>query len=300
MLHYTPTQVQEIILPQLREAGVRLLVKREDQNHPFVSGNKWWKLKYNVEEALRLGQKIVTFGGAYSNHLYATAAAASELGIECIGIVRGELTLPLNHTLAFAKQKGMQVEYVSREKYRTKSSPEFIDELRARFGEFYLIPEGGTNALAIKGSLEFAHELRDINHDYLVLPVGTGGTMAGLILGSETTKKIIGVSVLKGDFHRHEITQLLQNENKSGEVYGNWTVLTSYHHGGYGKVSRELVEFMRVMREEHSLPLDPVYTGKLLWAIVEEVKKGTFSKGTTILALHTGGLQGLHGMPDPE
>jgi 1-aminocyclopropane-1-carboxylate deaminase len=295
LLSYATTPVQEIHLPLLKEAGIRLLVKREDLNHPFVSGNKWWKLKYNLDEAIRQKKKILTFGGAYSNHLFATAAAARECGIESIGIVRGELTFPLNHTLSFVKEKGMTLEFVTREKYRGKNSNEFIDELKNKFGDFYLIPEGGTNSLAIKGCIEFAQQLKTIKHDCLFLPVGTVGTIAGLIIGTEGKQKIIGVSVLKGDFHHDEISQLLQAEKKSGDTYGNWSVLTSYHHGGYGKVTRELVDFMRVMRESHNLPLDPVYTGKLLWAVIEEVKKGSFARGTTILALHTGGLQGGYG-----
>jgi 1-aminocyclopropane-1-carboxylate deaminase/D-cysteine desulfhydrase-like pyridoxal-dependent ACC family enzyme len=292
LIPYSPTPIQEIHLPLLEEAGVQLLVKREDLNHPFVSGNKWWKLKYNLEEAIRSTKTILTFGGAYSNHLYATAAAAFELEIQSIGIVRGELTLPLNHTLSFVKEKGMRLEYVSREKYRTKTSPEFIAELKERFGDFYSIPEGGTNSLAIRGCIELAQQLKTVRHDCLMLPVGTGGTIAGLILGFERKKKIIGVSVLKGDFHYDEISQFIRTETKSGDPYENWSMLSSYHHGGYGKVSNELLEFIQKMREIHNLPLDPVYTGKLLWAVMEEVKKGSFARGTTILALHTGGLQG--------
>ncbi len=292
MLSYFKSPVQEIRLPMLETAGVQLLVKREDMNHPFVSGNKWWKLRYNLEEAIRQKKKILTFGGAYSNHLYATAAAANELSIESIGIVRGELTLPLNPTLAFVKKNGMTLEYVSREQYRTKTSEDFIRGLHNRFGDFYLIPEGGTNSLAIKGCIELAQELKTIAHDQLILPVGTGGTITGLIIGFEGKHKIIGVSVLKGDFLEEEILHLLSKEKKGDEAYGNWRVLTSYHHGGYGRVSRELVEFMHMMREGNNLPLDPVYTCKLLWAVMEEVKKGSFARGTTILALHTGGLQG--------
>jgi 1-aminocyclopropane-1-carboxylate deaminase len=298
LLSYATTPIQEIHLPLLKEAGIQLLVKREDLNHPFVSGNKWWKLKYNLEEAIQKKKRILTFGGAYSNHLYATAAAASELGIENIGIVRGELTLPLNPTLSFVKEKGMTLEFVSREQYRRKNSSEFIDELKNKFGDFYLIPEGGTNSSAIKGCIEFAQQLKAIEHDYLLLPVGTGGTIAGLIIGFGGESNVIGVSVLKGDFHHDEISQLLQAEKKSDDMYGNWSVLTSYHHGGYGKVTRELMDFMRMMRQGYNLPLDPVYTGKLLWAVTEEVTKGSFARGTTILALHTGGLQGGYGVAD--
>lgn len=292
MLSYSPTPLQEIFLPLFEKAGIRLLVKREDLNHPFVSGNKWWKLKYNLEEVLRQGKKILTFGGAYSNHLYSTAAAAHELAIESIGIVRGERITPLNHTLSFAEEKGMKLEFISREKYRHKKSEEFIDGLKEQFGDFYLIPEGGTNPLAIKGCIEFARQLHSVNFDHLFLPVGTGGTIAGHILAFEGKKRIVGVSVLKGDFHTAEISMLLREEMKSAHAFDNWSMLSSYHHGGYGKVTPELMEFVRLMGDIYHLPLEPIYTGKMMWALVEEVKKGSYPRGTTILALHTGGLQG--------
>lgn len=294
MLSYNTTPIQEIQSDLLRKAAVRILVKREDLNHPFVSGNKWWKLKYNIEEAQRIGkQTVLTFGGAYSNHIYATAAACSEVGLKSIGIIRGEETLPLNATLTFAKEKGIVLHYVRRERYRGKTDETFIETLRTQFGDFFLIPEGGTNEFAIRGTEEMADIFSNINFDHLFLPVGTGGTIAGLIRALPE-KRITGVSVLKGDFLGDEIKRLLTIENKSDTRYGNWDLLTSYHHGGYAKVSPELVEFMRRMSVEHDLPLDPVYTGKLLWAVMEEVLKGSFKRGSTILALHTGGLQGAN------
>lgn len=277
----------------LETAGIRLLVKREDQNHPSVSGNKWWKLKYNLKEALlQQHHTVLTFGGAYSNHIYATAAAAKAHGLKSIGIIRGEKTLPLNTTLSFATASGMELQYISREDYREKDDPGFIQRLHEKFGNFYMIPEGGTNILAVKGCAEFAVEaLSVIDFSHLMLPVGTGGTIAGIVCGLKGRKEVRGVPVLKnGDFLRPQIEKLISEF--SGLTYGNWSLLTSYHHGGYAKVTKALLDFVTAMRERHNLPLDHVYTGKLMWAVMQEIEKGHLPRGATVLALHTGGLQG--------
>ena len=291
MLNYTTTPVQEINNTILDQAGVRLLVKREDLNHRFVSGNKWWKLKYNLEEAKRQQKNtLLTFGGAYSNHIFSTAAAARESGFKSIGIIRGEETLPINPTLQFARECGMHLHYIAREPYRHKQEPAFIQHLHDLFDDFYLIPEGGTNAFAISGCAEFAQTELNLSFDFIMVPVGTGGTMAGIVAGLRGSKTVLGVSTLRGgDFLMDEVTHLVQKFN--GEVYENWSILTPYHHGGYAKVTKELLAFMDEMRVTYNLPLDHVYTGKLLWAVMEEVKNGTFPKGSTVLALHTGGLQ---------
>lgn len=295
MLSYSETLLVELKMEAFHAKQVRILIQREDLNHPFISGNKWWKLKYNIEEALKQGKKtLLTFGGAYSNHIYATAAAAHDVGLKSIGVIRGEATLPLNPTLTFAHTQGMHLYYVSREVYRKKTAPEFIAQLHDQFGDFYLIPEGGTNELALKGTQELGEKLlTEIEFDYLCLPVGTGGTMAGIINGFKGEKEILGVSSLKrGSFLEEEIKKWIKN--KSSEAYGNWHVLTSYDHGGYAKVTEELLEFIKKVNHEYGLPLDHVYTGKLLWGVLEEMKKNTFRKGSTVLVLHTGGLQGSH------
>jgi 1-aminocyclopropane-1-carboxylate deaminase len=290
---YTPTPVTELHIPEMSGAGIKLLVKHEYLNHPFISGNKWWKLKYNLEKARDEGQsKILTFGGAFSNHIYATAAAASELKLKSVGIIRGERTLPLNSTLAFAEAMGMELHYTSREKYREKTHHAFLQELEEKLGRFYLNPEGGTNDLAVKGCAEFAsQELQKKSFDYVCLPVGTGGTMAGLICGLNGERNVIGIPVLKnGGFLEDEINSL--TKNYFGRHYGKWQLLTSYHHGGYARASEELKRFIVKMKLEHDLLLDHVYTAKLLWAIIEEAKGGAFKRGSTVLMLHTGGLQG--------
>lgn len=284
-LSYQQTSIQEIILPG---SSAKLLVKREDLNHPFVSGNKWWKLKYNLVEAQRQGHDtLLTFGGAYSNHIFATAAAAHEIGLKSIGIIRGEETLPLNKTLSFAKNKGMQLHYVSRETYRIKTEKEFIERLKNQFGDFYLIPEGGTNELAVKGCAEFTTKLsKEIEFDYLCLPIGTGGTFAGIINGLGESKKIIGFPVLKGaEYLEGEIKSLLLHSKQ------NWFLNYDYHFGGYGKFNDGLLHFIKDAKEKYGLPLDKIYTAKMVYGVFDLIGKGYFHKGTSVLIVHTGGLQ---------
>jgi 1-aminocyclopropane-1-carboxylate deaminase len=292
LMLYRETPLQELRNEALDRAGVRLLVKREDLNHPYISGNKWWKLKYNIQQALNEGHDtILTFGGAYSNHIYATCVAANEASLNSIGLIRGEMTLPLNATLSFAETRGMQLHYISRESYRKKNEPAFHAELLKKFGRFYLLPEGGTNSLALKGCVEFAKEqLSAIDYDYLCLAVGTGGTMAGIVSAFKGRKEIIGSPVLKdGNFLINEIKRLVIEF--SGESYGNWSLLTSYHHGGYAKVTKALLDFVSAMKDRHDLPLEPVYTAKMMWGLMSEINAGRFHRGSTILALHTGGLR---------
>ena len=288
MLSYTPTPIQELHDPAFETAGVRVLIKREDMNHPYVLGNKWWKLKYNLEEAKKLGKnRLLTFGGAYSNHIYATAAAAHELGWKSIGIIRGEETLPLNHTLTFAKSRGMQLEYVSRADYRKKHEPEFIQKLQDQFGDLYLIPEGGTNELAVKGVSEFARQLeREVDFDNVCLSVGTGGTLAGMIEGLPQSKKVIGFSSLKGgEFLDGEI-------KKYTDKKGNWEIIHDYHFGGYAKTTPALIQFSEQIEKQFNLQLDPIYTSKMMFGILDLLKKRYFRSGSVILAIHTGGQQG--------
>lgn len=289
MLRYTPTPIQELHDPIFDQAGVRVLIKREDLNHPFVSGNKWWKLKYNLEEAKRLQHKtLLTFGGAYSNHIYATAAAAHELVFNSIGVIRGEETLPLNHTLSFARNKGMQLHYVSREQYRQKNDSEVIDELHQRFGDFYLIPEGGTNEVAIKGVTEFAQTLGN-DFDYVCCAVGTGGTLAGLINGLPESKNLLGFSSLKGgSFLKMEVAQWTNNHARK-----NFQIITDYHFGGYGKTTAALNLSIDQFYKKFNILFDPVYTAKMMAGLFDLMQKNFFTRGTTILVIHTGGLQGI-------
>ncbi len=284
MLPYQPTPVQELRDPLFDRAGVRVLIKREDLNHPLVAGNKWWKLKYNLEAAKRLGHKtLLTFGGAYSNHIAATAAAARTLGFNCIGLIRGEETLPLNPVLAFARQCGMLLHYVARADYRKKHEPAFADALHGKFGDFYLIPEGGTNALGVKGASELVAML-PTDLTTLCCAVATGGTLAGLINGLDGTKEVIGFAVLKGaSFLEQTVSHYLN------KPYDNWRINYNWHHGGFARMPEELYAFIYNFQAQYGIKPDGVYMAKLLRGVTEEIKLGSFKRGSTLLILHTGG-----------
>lgn len=270
---------------------VTLTIKREDKIHRHISGNKYRKLKYNLISAReQLHDTLLTFGGAFSNHIAATASAGAEHGFKTIGIIRGEELIDKisgNPTLVFAQKCGMHFKFVSRELYRKKVTPQFLDDLKNEFGNFYMLPEGGTNHLAIKGCEEILTEA-DKEYGYVCVSVGTGGTISVLINSSGTDQKILGFPSLKGDFLRNEIKKMT---NKT-----NWELITDYHFGGYGKINRDLIAFINQFKQETKVPLDPVYTGKMLFGIVDLIVKGFFRKGSKILVIHTGGLQGIHGM----
>ncbi|WP_228450812.1 1-aminocyclopropane-1-carboxylate deaminase/D-cysteine desulfhydrase [Chryseolinea soli] len=288
MLAYQSTPLVEIHDPAFAEAGIRVMLKREDLNHPYVSGNKWWKLKYNLEKVFQHPSKtLLTFGGAYSNHLYAAAAACHELGFRSIGVVRGEEHPLLNDTLQFAKDRGMQLHYVSRESYRHKTEADFIETLEKEFSSFVLVPEGGSNEEAVQGASEFAASL-DPSFDYLCCPVGTGGTLAGLIRGYPPTKTVLGFSALKGAYGMAEEIQRWCPSKT------NWQLITDYHFGGYAKFTPDLLQFIVQFKEDHGVPLEPIYTGKMMSGIFDLIKQGFFKRGSTLLAIHTGGLQGKY------
>lgn len=267
---------------------------RIDKVHKYVSGNKWFKLKYNLIKAKEEGYStLLTFGGAFSNHVHATAVAAKEMGFKSIGIIRGEETLPLNPTLRMASFMGMDLHYESRSDYRKKTETEFIKNLEDNFGEFYLIPEGGTNQMAIRGAEEILEGYLTKSYDYIVSAVGTGGTLAGLISKLDGKAKIIGISSLKGDFLDSEIRKWLKLVNK--ELLKNWRISYDYHFGGYAKHSRELIAFINNFKMEQGIPLDPIYTGKMMYGIADMAANQKFKENSKVLAIHTGGLQGIDG-----
>ncbi len=282
--------LEEIEDKNLDKANIRLLIKREDRVHPVISGNKWHKLKYNLEAAQAQGHKtLLSFGGAYSNHIHALAGAGEAYGFNTIGIIRGEAYKPLNPTLQFSVDHGMQLHYLNRNNYRRKHEPEIIDELRERFGEFYLIPEGGSNPLAVKGCKEIIADI-NIPFDIITSPCGTGGTLAGLIAGLESKQKALGFAVLKGaDFLKNDIVQLLQLSNENN--HDNWQINLDYHFGGYAKIKPELLNFIDEFETKHAIPLEPIYTGKMMYGLFDLIKQRVFPQGTTIVAIHTGGLQ---------
>ncbi|WP_437373107.1 1-aminocyclopropane-1-carboxylate deaminase/D-cysteine desulfhydrase [Maribacter litoralis] len=282
---------QFVELPLFAEKNITVVIKREDLLHPFISGNKFRKLKYNILAAQAQGKStILTFGGAYSNHIAATAYAAKENGLKAIGVIRGEElqnSWQRNTTLQKAHEDGMQFKFISREAYRQKEEENFIERLKNEFGEFYLVPEGGTNSLAIKGCEEIITQ-NDEQFNIICCSVGTGGTVSGVINASVLQQRIIGFSALKGDFLKAEIQKMVKKEN--------WEVNNDFHFGGYAKVTEELVRFINDFKQKTQIPLDPIYTGKMMFGLYQMIKLDTFAPGTKILAIHTGGLQGITGM----
>jgi 1-aminocyclopropane-1-carboxylate deaminase len=270
---------------------ITLAIKREDLLHPFVSGNKFRKLKYNIIQAKKENQSLlITFGGAFSNHIAAVAFACQGAGIKSIGVIRGDELgdkIHENATLTFAKKCGMQFEFVSREEYQEKTKQSYLELLKKKYGKHYLLPEGGANELAIKGCEEILDD-NDASFDYVCCAIGTGGTISGIINSARPNQKILGFPALKGDFLTEEITKFAKNKN--------WKFISDYHFGGYAKVTPELIQFMNEFYVDTKIPLDPVYTSKMVFGVLDLIEKKYFPDGSKILLIHTGGLQGIAGM----
>lgn len=270
--------------------GVRLLLKRDDLVHPELPGNKWRKLAPNLRAALEAGHdRLVTFGGAYSNHLRATAAAGRLLGIGTVGIVRGdELAYrPLNDSLARCAADGMRLHFVSRSRYRAKADPQALAALLDEAGAdgAYVVPEGGSNALALAGCAELGRELHGVT-DVAAVACGTGGTLAGMAAGLAPGQRALGVPVLAGGFLAAEIRSL-QTAAYGGPV-GDWSLAEDFHHGGYARVPAALESFAADFAARHGLPVERIYVAKLLWALTTLTTAGTFPRGTTVTAIITG------------
>jgi 1-aminocyclopropane-1-carboxylate deaminase/D-cysteine desulfhydrase-like pyridoxal-dependent ACC family enzyme len=273
------------------DKNISVFIKREDEIHPFVSGNKFRKLKYNLIEANSEGKStLLTFGGAFSNHIAATAYAGKEAGLKTIGIIRGEELagkINENPTLKFAVSCAMQLHFVTREDYRKKNETAFLKHLQMEFGDFYLLPEGGTNAPAIKGCEEIL-TASDTDFDFICCAVGTGGTISGIINSALPHQKVLGFPALKGDFLKDEIRIFARNHH--------WNLIPDYHFGGYGKVDESLISFMNDFSKKNGILLDPVYTGKMVFGVMDMIGNDYFPENARILLIHTGGLQGIQGM----
>lgn len=290
--------IQRINNPLLDRYKLQLSVKREDLLHPHISGNKWRKLKYNLLYAKeKEAETLLTFGGAYSNHIAAVAAAGREWGFRTIGIIRGEEHQTLNPTLQFAREQGMELRYMDRETYREKQSPAMAGSLRTELGDFFMIPEGGSNALAVKGCAEITDDFEWDHYDFVCTSCGTGGTLAGLLAGMNRRGQVLGFPALKGgSFLKKDIDSLTEAYN--GEIYHNYQLITNYHFGGYAKWKPELINFINIFHDVTGVQLDPVYTGKMFFGLYDLAKKHYFKPGSRILAIHTGGLQGIKGFND--
>jgi 1-aminocyclopropane-1-carboxylate deaminase len=285
--------------PEATRQGVRLLLWRDDLLNSALPGNKARKLKYNLQAARAEGYtRLLTFGGAYSNHLAAVATAGRLYGFATTGLVRGEAHYPLNPTLARCAADGMALHYLDRTTYRRRSEPEFLAAMQQQFGPAYLLPEGGTNALALRGVAELIGELRQHTaFDALAVAAGTGGTLAGLALGLAETRypaRAVGVAALKGgDFLRAEVDALTLAA--TGVALPNYELHTGYHFGGYAKLPAELRAFIHQFEATYGVLLDPIYTGKLLFGVLDLIAQGHFAPGSTVVAVHTGGLQAWAG-----
>jgi 1-aminocyclopropane-1-carboxylate deaminase len=292
-----PSPMGEVRDERLAAHGVRLLLKRDDLIHPDLPGNKWRKLKYNLEAAAGQGRHtLLTFGGAYSNHLRATAAAGEHFGFATVGVVRGEEHLPLNPVLADATARGMRLTYLDRATYRAKHTPAVVEGLRRQWGEFYLLPEGGSNAPAARGCAELAAEIESQASeieglageiDVVCCPVGTGGTLAGLAAGLCPGRRALGFAALKGVGYLAGEVARLQRE-AFGAVSGTWAIEEGFHFGGYARRTTELDAFIADFAGRHALTLDWVYVAKMLYGVFARAGTDAIPPGSTAVAVITG------------
>lgn len=282
-----PSPLQEVVDDRFARHGVRLLLKRDDLIHPELIGNKWRKLAPNLRAAA--GRPLLTFGGAYSNHLRATAAAGRLLGLPTIGVVRGQelADRPLNPSLSRCTADGMRLHFVDRSIYRRKTDPDTLAAvLRAADAtDAYVVPEGGSNSLAVRGCQDLGTELRD-RADVVAIACGTGGTLAGLAAGLASDQRALGIPVLKGGFLEEEIRQL--QRRAFGGRRGVWSLDDRFHFGGYARTAPELDAFATDFETRHGLPVEHLYVAKLLYGLVTLASEGTFPRGTTLAAVITG------------
>ncbi|WP_286234677.1 1-aminocyclopropane-1-carboxylate deaminase/D-cysteine desulfhydrase [Thalassotalea sediminis] len=298
MLDITPihSPVQRLKHPLFAQYNLHVSVKRDDLIHPIISGNKWRKLKYNLQFAKTAGYKgVISFGGAYSNHIHALAYACFQQQLPSIAFIRGESHYAANATLKQAISWGMKCKFLDRESYKKRSDNTFIDHIQQQYPEYFIIPEGGTNFHALKGVQELCHELNSqVEFDTIITPVGSAGTISGLITGDMQQHQILGIAVLKqAGYLRDDIKSLLLEHNCNAK---NWQLLTAYHGGGYAKFDNDLLAQMRDFSQVTQLPIEPIYSGKMIVALLALIKQGFFPVGHRIVVLHTGGLQGLYGL----
>ncbi len=307
-----PIPLETIKHPLFKKKGLTFQILRTDKTDPVISGNKWFKLRHNLNEAIKQKHHtLVSFGGPYSNHLHALARAGKIYNFNTIGFIRGEEHHPLNPTLADVTEQGMKLYYINRQTYRSKHKPEVIEQFKKLIAEddpfaeaesaekFYLVPEGGTNRLAVSGASEIASFIPE-DADYICVPCGTGGTMAGIITGLSSSRqhtgKVLGFPAMKGgQFLKAHIEELLQTQ-KIESAITPWELYYDWSFGGFGKINQQLALFIYEFEQKYQLELDPVYTAKMMYAIVSMAEMDFFPPGNKIIAIHTGGLQGRRGM----
>lgn len=274
----------------LAEKDISITVKRLDLLHPYISGNKWFKIKYNLQAAKDAGaDTILTFGGAYSNHIIATAAAARMAGLKSVGVIRGEEIETLNPMLQYAQSQGMQLEFISRSDYKKKHEAAYQKRLMEKYDNCYIIPEGGANKAGVEGAKEILSE-DDFEYDYICCACGTATTFAGMILSAQNRSNLLGFSVLKGVNFKEELDQYFSWFGHSPEDFNNYKIVQDYHFGGYAKKNQELMQFIHNFNTKFNIPIEPVYTGKLFYGIFDKIKQGHIKKGSSVLVVHCGGV----------
>jgi 1-aminocyclopropane-1-carboxylate deaminase len=282
-----PSPLQELPDELLRDHNVSVLLKRDDLIHAEIPGNKWRKLKYNLVAAAESGSRtLLTFGGAYSNHIRATAAAGHYFGFATIGVIRGEEHLPLNPSLAYAVNRGMTLAYLDRTTYRSKESAAVMNFLRARFGDFYAVPEGGSNELGARGCAEVPGEI-DADFDLICCPCGSGGTLAGVAAGLDPGQRAVGFSAIRGgEYLASEIDRLQRSTFVRNS--GNWVLEHEFHFGGFARRTDELAAFTTAFRARHGVELERVYVAKMMYGLFAKVRRGDIEPGSSVVALVTG------------
>jgi len=295
------SELQPLHHPLFTQHNVRVQIKRDDIIHPIISGNKWRKLKYNLAHVLQNKNitGVLSFGGSYSNHIHALAFACYQQKVPCVGVIRGEEGYANNFTLSWARHWGMKLHFVDRKTYRRRHDTDYLMQLQQEYPNYFIVPEGGSNKLAISGVAEIINELnQQTDFDTLMTPTGSGGTIAGLIAGDCGTNgnlhKVLGVAVLKeAEYLVKEIQQLLPD---SAKHHNNWQLLTNFHRGGYAKFSP--IDAARILEFNHTtgVNFEPIYSGKMILAFLDLLEQGYFAKGERIVLLHTGGMQGIGGM----
>jgi 1-aminocyclopropane-1-carboxylate deaminase len=287
-----PIQIEPLLLPGDDTVGV--WVMRLDLVHPVVSGNKWFKLHYHLQEAFAQGKKaILTFGGAYSNHIAATAFACRAAGIACMGIIRGERPARLSHTLTAAAEQGMELRFVSRDAYKNRKADLAAALTVPHTNNYYIINEGGYSEAGVKGVTEILQRADTRSFTHICCSVGTGTTLAGLIRSAATNQSVIGISSMKSN---HALTEAVTALNEPA-LASRCHILHDYHLGGYAKCTAALLTFMNEVYAQNAVPTDFVYTGKLFYAVSNMLQSRYFEPASRVLLIHSGGLQGNLSLP---
>lgn len=297
ILELPDVKIQKIEEPLFDAKNVHVYIQREDEIHPIISGNKWRKLRFNIEKAIQLKKKsLLTFGGAHSNHLHATAEACKLAQLKGIGIVRGERIE--SQTIIDCEKAGMELHFVSREEYRLHDNKEFLNDLNEKFDYPFIIPQGGNNFYGTLGCTEILNHSK-MNPDFIIVGSGTGNTASGILLSLKEHQKLITIPALKGNFMAEEIENAvftyLMDQETTEEYLSKLEVLNNYHFGGFAKYKPELIAFMQSFYKQHKIKLDPIYTNKVMFALYDLIKLNHFPENSKILAIHTGGLQGIKG-----